>query len=153
MSTRDSPCASTIPVYTLSLPEYTIDAEPDSAAIGPKIDKFIAAHFSGRRLALRGVFLGDHPKLSRDDLIATIRKLGTDRYDPDRKSIHHDWYEQLGVEVHAGACEVTDRLRALQDEDYIAASSFMAEGVMDFYASSRAERGYSLRVDILLAYS
>ena len=101
---------------------------------------------------MRGLFLGDHPDLSRDELIATIQKLGTDRYDPNRESIHHGWYEEMGVEVHAISCEVTDKLWALDDEDYIAAPSFMGEFLADFYESARAERGYSLRIDLLLAY-
>lgn len=58
----------------------------------------------------------------------------------------------LGVDLHAVACEVTERLRGLRDEDYIAAPSVSGEFMMDFYESARAERGYSLRLDILIAY-
>ena len=141
-----------IPVYAFPLPEYTIEVQPDYAAIGPKLDQFIGNHFAGRRMALRGIYLGDHPDLSRDDLVAIILRLGTDRYDPNRKSMHHDWYAQFSVEVHAVACEVTDRLRGLDDEDYIAAPSFFGEFLKDFYESAFAERSYSLRLDILIVY-
>lgn len=142
----------TIPVYSLSLPEYTIDTRPDYADLGPQIDCFIERHFPGCRMALRGIYLGDHPHFSRAELVATILERGTDRYDPNRKSIHHDWYEQRGVEVHAVACEVTDKLRGLGDEDYIAAPSFSGEFIADFYESALAERGYSLRLDLLIVY-
>jgi len=144
--------ATAVPVYTLDLPEYKIDSKPDYAAIGPKIDRFIETHFPGRRIALRGIFLDDHPDLSRDQLVATILELGTDRYDPERKSMHHEHYAEIGVDIHAVSFEVTDRLRALEDEDYIAAPSPMGEFATDFFESALAERGYSLRMDILIAY-
>ena len=83
----------------------------------------------------------------------TILELGTDRYDPNRKSIHHDHYAPHGVELHAVECEVTDKLRHVgNDEDYLAASSIFAEFLMDFYESALGERGYSLRIDILMAF-
>ncbi len=141
-----------IPVYTLPLPAYTLDARPDYAALGPQIDRFIERHFAGTRVALRGIYLADHPDLSRAELVATILNLGTDRYDPSRRGIHHDWEAQRGVELHAVACEVTDKLRGLVDADYLAAPSVFGEFIMDFYESARAERGYPLRLDILLAY-
>ncbi|MDX1440479.1 MAG: hypothetical protein R3284_11310 [Rubricoccaceae bacterium] len=140
------------PVYSIAVPEYTISAEPDSAVIGAKLDAFIERHFPGRRLALRGVFLGDHPAVSREELTARILELGTDRYDPDRKGIHHETYDPAGVEIHAVACEVTDRLRGLLNDDYIAAPSVMAEFISDFYHSAKAERGYPLHLDLLLVY-
>ena len=50
-----------IPVYPLDLPEYSIARKPDYAALGPFIDRFIVECFAGRRIALRAVFLDDHP--------------------------------------------------------------------------------------------
>ena len=137
---------------TLPLPKYTIDAQPDYAALGPRIDRFIETHFPGKRMALRGLYMADHPTLSRTELIDIIQILGTDRYDPNRKGMHHEWYAPYGVDIHAIAGEVTDKLRALDDPDYIAAPSFFGEFLMDFYESARAERGYSLRIDILIVY-
>ncbi len=103
-------------------------------------------------MALRGIYLQDHPDLSRTELVTTILELGTDRYDPERKSIHHDYFGPLGVDLHAVPCEVTDRLRGLKDDDYVKAPSFSGEFIRDFFESARAERGYSLRLDILIAY-
>ena len=76
-----------VPVYTLSLPEYTLDPEPDFGAVGRKIDALLEARFRGRRTAVRAISLTDHPGRSLDDLVATILELGTDRYDPRRAGV------------------------------------------------------------------
>ena len=146
------PPASVPPVYSIRLDTYTLDTTPDYAALGHQLDRLLEAHFPGSRLALRGLDLNDHPALSRNELVNTILKLGTDRYNPARKSIHHDHYDPMGVELHAVACEVTDRLHGLGNADYIAAASPMAEFIQDFFESARAERGYPLRLDLLIAY-
>jgi hypothetical protein len=41
------------PVFTLALPEYTVDVEPDYGAVGPKLDRFIIAGLSGRLEPIR----------------------------------------------------------------------------------------------------
>ena len=143
-----------IPVYTLDLPEYSIERKPDYAALGPRIDRFLVERFAGSRIALRAVFLDDHPDLSRAQLVEKILEVGTDRYDPQRKGMHHDWYASVGVELHVVTFAVSDRLGALEDEDYQAAPSPMGEFMMDFFESALGEpgRGYSMRMDILLAF-
>ena len=143
-----------IPVYTLDLPEYSIASKPDYAALGPRMDRFVIERFAGRRVALRAVFLDDHPDLSRAQLLEKILELGTDRYDPQREGMHHDWYASVGVELHVVTFAVTDRLEALEDDDYKAAPSPMGEFMMDFFESALGEpgRGYSMRMDILLAF-
>ena len=49
-------------------------------------------------------------------------------------------------------CEVTDKLQALVDDDYIAAPSFMSEFYDRLLLQRLVERGYSLRIDVMLAY-
>lgn len=144
----------TIFVCFLPLPEYTLESKPDYNAIGPQIDRFIVERFAGHRIALRGVFLDDHPQLSRAELAAIILELGTDRYDPDRPGMHHEWYASVGVELHVVTFKVTDRLEALEDENYQAAPSPMGEFIMDFFESALTEpgRGYSMRIDLLLVF-
>lgn len=132
--------ARAVPVYRLALPHYTVARPPQYRSVGRAIDSLLIARFPGRRVALRGVDLVDHPALSRDALIARIIALGTDRYDPERVGMHHDFYAPFGVDLHAVSCTVTPHLDT------------MAEFVEDFYASALAERGRSLRVDLLLVY-
>jgi hypothetical protein len=90
-----------IPVYTISLPEYTVEREPDRLPIGQKLDRLIETHFAGKRIAIRGIGLVDHPGWSLDDLVASIRKLGTDRYDPDRQAVHGDFGTGVPIDLHA----------------------------------------------------
>ena len=138
--------------FTLSLPDYTIDRVPDYVTIGRRLDRYIETQFPGRRIALRGISLTDHPGKTLDELAAIILKIGTDRYDPQRRGIHHDYYAPFKIDLHAVPCVVADRLRGLDEGDYAAAPSVMAEFIEDAYASALAERGYALRIDLLLIY-
>ena len=155
-----------IPVYTIALPEYTIEQQPDwlaSArepdrlkyaierqpdwlAIGRKLDRLIETHFPGRRVAIRAIGLVDHPGWSLDDLVATIVAIGTDRYDPSRGGVHDDWGPDY---LHAGPCVVTSE--GLQGEKHID-GSVMAKVVGLFDVGTLADRGYSIRIDLLLIY-
>ncbi|MEM7034334.1 MAG: hypothetical protein AAF629_32625 [Chloroflexota bacterium] len=140
------------PVHTLSLIDYRSDTKPDYATLGSQLDRFIEIKFPGQRIAIRGISLADHPGLGRRDLISTIQNAGTDRYDPHRQGIHHDYYAPFQVDLHAVPCEVTDQLRGLDDDDYAAADSVMAEFLADMYEGALAERGHPIRVDIFLIY-
>src|SRR5205085_11197029 len=92
-----------VPVYEISLPGYTVEQEPDFLAIGARRDPLIEAHFPDKWIAIRGIGLVDHPGWSLDDLAATIRELGTDKYDPQRKGVHDDFFQFSG-DVWAGPC-------------------------------------------------
>src|SRR5689334_14197600 len=98
---------NTIPVYTISLPEYTVESEPDYRAVGGKLDRLIEARFPGEWMALRGIGLVDHPDRSLDDLVATILETGTDQYDPRRKGVHDEMYRGFTIHLHATPCRVT----------------------------------------------
>ena len=145
-----------IPVYTIALPEYTIEQEPDWLPIGRKLDQLIESHLPGKRLAIRGIGLVDHPGWSLDDLVSTILKLGTDRYDPKREAVHGDFGTGVRIDLHAGPCIVSKGLRSLRKKeqplldhpDY----SEMGRLVRLFYEGARADRGYSIRLDILMIY-
>ncbi len=69
-------------VVSLSLPEYDIQAPPDSEAIGTKIDATLEEHFSGKYVALRAVSLAEHEGLTLDQFVDVILEAGTDRHDP-----------------------------------------------------------------------
>jgi hypothetical protein len=80
--------------------------------VGRKLDRLIESHFRGR-LAIRGIGLVDHPDITLDDLAATILRLGTDRYDPNRAGLY---YAREGTDDFCAApCEVTgDGLKSLR---------------------------------------
>ena len=50
-----------IPLYSVSIPEYTAEEEPDYAAVGRQLDRVIEAHFPDRKLVIRAISLIDHP--------------------------------------------------------------------------------------------
>ena len=131
----------TIPVYVLSIPEYTIHEKPDYKKIGDKIDSSIKKHFLGKKVCIRALGSQDH-HFSQEELIQKIIMQGTDRYDLDKKSFWHEWkvYKNKGIDLFACFKKIT--------KDF----HFMHEVIGDFYEGALADRGYSVRIDILLFY-
>jgi hypothetical protein len=144
------------PVTTISLPEYNVEQEPDWLPIGRKLDTIIESQFAGRRIAVRGIGMVDHPELSREELVAIIQRLGTDRYDPDREAVHGDFGSGVPIDLHAGPYLVSERVRSLRTKDQprVAQPDYTAMGslVRIFYGGAIADRGYPVRLDILMVY-
>jgi hypothetical protein len=137
-------------IIAVSLPDYRVEQEPDSEAIGLRLDAAIARRFPARRLAVRGIGLVDHPGWSAQALIETIRVQGTDRYDPSRRGIHADFYADYAIDLFATPCEVLgDQLISRNDPDI---PSVMGQLLSDFYDGAMADRGYPIRLDLLLLY-
>ena len=88
-------------IVSISIPEYTIDKQPDYAAIGDKIVKVISENFEGTFL-LRALSITDHPQFSLDELVDIILKTGTDKYDPNRKGVAHESFEPYKPDLQAG---------------------------------------------------
>jgi hypothetical protein len=136
-----------IPVYTISLPEYKIEPQTNWLAVGRKLDNLLMTHFQGKRLAIRSIGLVDHPGRSLEELVSTILKLGTDKYDPHREGLYYARDEVS--DIFAGPCLVTkEGLKSQDDLD----GSVMAGTVLIFYEGTLADRGYSIRLDILMLY-
>lgn len=139
-----------IPTYTVALPEYTVDTEPDHAAIGRKLDAFVAEVLGPGRYGIRAISVQDHPGWTVDRLIETITELGTDRYDPARVPVLHDYYGPQGVELHAIPCTVgSSGLSSTHAES----GSVMGDFVSDFFHGPPLDRGgVPLRLDLLICY-
>ncbi|GAB3419860.1 hypothetical protein [Flindersiella endophytica] len=139
-----------IPTHTIALPEYTVDAEPDHLAIGHKLDAFVAKALDPGRYAIRAISLQDHPGQTVDRLIAAITELGTDRYDPARVPVLHDYYGPQGVELHAIPCTVGPTGLSSTHAD---SGSTMGDFVSDFFHGPPVDRGgVPLRLDLLICY-
>jgi hypothetical protein len=128
------------PVYSINIPEYRLDQKPDYQMVGRKMDEAIQQYFSDREIALRCLSLADHPGQTMDSLVETIQRLGTDRYDPDRKGVLHDFYKDRGVDMFAGPHDFTKGAQALADT------------VENFYEGALQDRGYRVRIDLILVY-
>jgi uncharacterized protein (DUF952 family) len=130
-------------ILEIALPEYKANVKPDYLAIGPKLDKLLERHFMGQDIVLRCIGSQDHPGKTVDELTDIILKTGTDKYDPARKGQgygvgtdqgkHIDFFGTL-VKVHAG----TD--------------IFTRELLEDFYSGSLGDRGYAIRIDVVIIY-
>jgi hypothetical protein len=142
-----------VPTYIVTLPEYTVEEEPDYLSAGGTLDRVIESHFAGKELVLRAVGLVDHPGLTLEELLTIIREQGTDRYDPDREGLYYGTHCPGNVRLHALECRVTDRLRSPHYEgERCPSGSVMGEVVADFYGGARIDRGYSVRLDVLMLY-
>lgn len=126
-------------VVSISLPEYNINTRPDYQAVGAKIDKSLEENFYGKSVAIRALSLTDHPRFSLDELVGIILEKGTDKYDPNRKGI--EGFEDYDLDFQAESCVV--------------GKTHFGKGVdiiQKFYENVLLDRGYRLRIDLLLVY-
>ena len=127
-------------VFVVNVSEYTVDAEPDFAAVGKKVDDVLRQHFMGQTVVVRGVSSNAHPNLSVDQLVKTIQRLGTDRYDPERAGDRYENVAGKHIDIFAFRRKVTSRMRLFKD---------IAWG---FYHGSKEIHGEPVRIDLLLVY-
>lgn len=133
----------TAKIVEVDLPEYKANVKPDYLAVGPKLDEVLEKHFMGQDIVLRCMGSQDHPGKTLDELADIIMRTGTDKYDPAREGQgysvgtvqgkHIDFFG-TPVKVHAG----TD--------------IFTLELLDDFYNGSLGDRGYAIRIDIVIIY-
>jgi len=128
-------------VIALSLPEYTIDKKPDYATLGSRIDRVIEENFNGKEVAIRALSIADHPNYNLDELVQVILGGGTDKYDPVRKGVAHEEFEPYRPDIQASFGVVGKDL-----------SGEGADIIKKFYENAPLDRGYSLRIDILVIY-
>jgi len=128
-------------IISLPLPEYNIKSQPDYEAIGKKIDKVLEDNFSGKDVAIRALSLTDHPQLSLDEFANIIVTTGTDKYDIDRKGVDHEAFEPYQADIQAGFSTVGKNH-----------SGEGADFIKKFYENVLYDRGYRLRLDLLVIY-
>ncbi len=127
-------------MYTVALPTYMIDTEPDHKTIGKVVDNELCRHFTGQTVVVRSLSSSAHPSMTIDALIEKIRMLGTDRYDPDRAG---DRYDNLGgkqIDFFGFRRKVGPRMQLFKDITW------------GFYHSAIAIHGRPERIDLLLVY-
>jgi hypothetical protein len=127
-------------IISLPLPEYTIVTQPDYRTLGAKIDKVVEDNFNGKDVAIRALSLTDHPELTLDSFTDIIIKTGTDKYDPNRKGVAYEEFSAYNADLQAYACRV--------GKDPIDG----ADLIKKFYENVLLDRGYRLRIDLLIIY-
>jgi hypothetical protein len=140
-----------VAVYSIALPDYRVDHEPDFLALGRVLDAQIIRFFPRRRLAVRGLSLTDHPGKSALELIEIVASLGTDRYDPTRQVVLEDFYAPYELDLHALPCKTTADGKLISSHDD--GAGVMAGLLGDFFHGPPLDRGASpMRLDLLTVY-
>lgn len=152
-----------IPVYQVKVPEYklkqfNVDSnskyfdwyglkismiyeynKPDFSEIGAKIDVCLAKHFLGKKVAIRVLSSQDH-KISINELIKIIKKLGHDRYNLARKGDRYDNLENKHIDFFALNFKVKSN------------GKYFKEFIEPFYYWPIADRRFPIRIDIAIIY-
>lgn len=128
-------------IISLPLPDYNIESQPDYKTVGEKIDNVLAENFNGKGVAIRALSLTDHPKLTLDEFSDLIIQTGTDKYDKERTGVDHEAFVPYQPDFHAGFCTV--------GKNHIGEG---ADFIKKFYENATLDRGYRLRIDLLLIY-
>lgn len=131
--------SSGIPVFTVHLPEYKVDTEPNHKAIGKVVDECLKEHFLGQTVVVRGLSSVEHQK-SVDELIEIIKQSGTDHYDPGRIGDRYDNIKGKHIDLFAFRRKITERAQLFKDLSW------------GFYHGAIAIHGKPVRLDILTVY-
>jgi hypothetical protein len=137
-------------VISISLPEYTITQKPDYLKIGQKADAEIEKHFGDGKYTYRAIGLDDHSGKTLDEIVSIILASGTDKYDPARKSVCHEQFCIYDYDIQAGSFEIKDGKIVIEPTDRF--PTLFGDTVYDFYEHSPLDRGYPVRIDLLLLY-
>lgn len=129
-----------IPIFTIYLPEYNVDSEPDHEKIGKIVDDEIKKYFMGQAILLRGLASIEHPGKSIDELIEIIKRDGTDRYDLVRVGDRYENIENKHIDFFALKFEVAKN------------TEMFSQLTWPFYHWGIEDRGFPLRCDILIIY-
>ena len=139
-----------IKIIEIHLPEYTLDTKPDYMKIGKKVDGIIIKNFPEGKYVVRAIGHDDHPTMSLKKLVSVIKDTGTVKYNPDKAGVAHNEFSDYDYEIHAGLIEIKNSA-IIQDED-IDYDSFFGEIIYNFYENAPYDRGYGVRIDLLLFY-
>ena len=129
-----------IPVFTVHLPGYMVDTEPDHIAIGKVVDDCLKKHFLGQTVVVRGLSSGEHPGKSVDELVEIIQQRGTDRYDPVRVGDRYENIQGKHIDLFAFRRKITPKTQLFKDLSW------------GFYHGAIAIHGKPVRLDILTVY-
>lgn len=138
-----------VKIIEVKVPEYKIDSKPDYQKIGAKVDKVIEEYFTDGMYMVRAIGKDDHPNFTLDQLVAKIIETGTDKYDPERKSVCHDQFSVYDYDIQAGTFEIKDSKIVSYPEEL---PGLFAETIYNFYEHTPRDRGYAVRIDLLLIY-
>lgn len=134
-------------VVSVSIPEYTVQRQPDYVGVGAKVDECVEAHFPDGEYVARAIGLDDHPGMHIDELVEIIETTGTDKYSSDRESVGD--FADYDFDIHGSRFEIREG-RILPQAEVV--PSFFGDFVYHFFEHAPIDRGYPVRIDLLLIY-
>ena len=139
-----------VKIVAVSVPEYSVEKKPDYLKIGKKVDEVIERNFGDGKYIYRAIGKDDHPALSLDDLVAIILESGTDKYDGERKGVCHDQFSVYDYDIQAGSFDIKGSRIVIDDTDKY--PTLFGDTICDYYENAPLDRGYPVRIDILIIY-
>lgn len=136
-------------IIEVKVPEYKIDKKPDYLRIGAKVDKVIEENFSDGIYGVRAIGKDDHPNLTLEKLVKTVLENGSDKYDPNRKGVCHDQFSVYDYDVQMGTFEIKNSKLVNYPNEL---PGLFAETIYNFFEQTPFDRGYAVRIDLLLIY-
>ncbi len=139
-----------VKIIEIKVPEYTIDEKPNYLKIGGVVDDEIEKNFNDGEYIYRSIGKDDHPNLTLDELVSKILELGTDKYDPSRAEICAEDFKMFDHDIHAGSFKIKNS-KIVLNKSYTLPTLF-GDTIRDFYEKTLLDRGYPVRIDILIIY-
>jgi hypothetical protein len=128
------------PWFDIKIPKAYWDNKPDFEKIGAKIDKCLKEHFLGQKVAIRALGSEEHRGKSADEVIAIIKKLGHDRYDPGRNGDRYENLDRKHIDFFALDFKINK------------GGEYFKQFIEPFYFWPIADRHKPIRIDIAIVY-
>ena len=138
-----------VKVTEVHLPEYNVKKKPNYLKLGKKVDAVLERSFSDGKYILRAIGSDEHKGLSLNKLASIVLRTGTDKYDARRKGVCHDEFSGYDYDIQAGTFEIKKGKLIVEGNDY---PSIFGDIVYHFYEHTPIDRGYPVRIDLLLIY-
>ena len=135
-----------IEYYSLSgIPEDYVSHAPDFGQTADTLRDYLRAAYPNRELCIRGISLAEHNRVNSstktlDELIATVERLGHDRFDPSIAGQGYANEQNRKIDIFA-----YDVYPNVDDEDLI-------YFFMSFYYFGLASSGSPSLLDIIIVY-
>jgi hypothetical protein len=137
-------------IVEIRVPEYDIEKKPNYLKIGKKVDGLIEKNFKDGKYVVRAVGIQDHPDITLKELINIIRRKGTDKYDENRVGVFEDEFSGYEHDFQAGFFEIKNSKIVVGIHNDL--PSLFGDIIYHFYEHAPIDRGYPIRVDILIIY-
>ncbi|KKS83600.1 MAG: hypothetical protein UV60_C0037G0009 [Parcubacteria group bacterium GW2011_GWA2_43_11] len=137
-------------IIEVQVPEYNLSTKPDYLNVGQKVDTEIEKNFPDGLYVCRAIGKDDHPNFSLDGLVDIILKNGTDKYDSKRKEVCFEDFSMYDHDIQAGDFEIKNHKIILDDSNIY--YSMFGDIVKKFYENVLLDRGFKVRIDILILY-